>query len=401
MAVGRPPPGGRNEPNTVTAAISARVPLWRDVRVIKWVVQLAVFGLAVAIVVWLYGNYLENSQRLNIPTNFAFLDNPAQFQITGNSLSQNAPIRQALYEGFLNTLRVSVAGIVAATVLGTLIGIARLSKNWVVRSLATAYVEAVRNIPLALFLVMGLLAIVLGIFPAIVDAWNVVGLVVVSNRGVAVPWYVGSGYGLLLLGFAGLVVAWAIARWRRAVSERTGALPRSGVWGGAGFAVVFGVGWVVLGYAVTTPEVVGRATQGGIRIDPSFFALFFALVIYTASHVAEIVRGSIQAVPRGQGEAADSLALSAFQRMWYVVLPQAFRIAIPPIGNQYLNLIKNSSLGAAIGYYDITLVAQTSVGNGAPAVPVFALAMTIYISISLVTSLFVNIANRRMMLVER
>lgn len=401
MAVGRPPPGGRNEPNTVTAAISARVPLWRDVRVIKWVVQLAVFGLAVAIVVWLYGNYLENSQRLNIPTNFAFLDNPAQFQITGNSLSQNAPIRQALYEGFLNTLRVSVAGIVAATVLGTLIGIARLSKNWVVRSLATAYVEAVRNIPLALFLVMGLLAIVLGIFPAIVDAWNVVGLVVVSNRGVAVPWYVGSGYGLLLLGFAGLVVAWAIARWRRAVSERTGALPRSGVWGGAGFAVVFGVGWVVLGYAVTTPEVVGRATQGGIRIDPSFFALFFALVIYTASHVAEIVRGSIQAVPRGQGEAADSLALSAFQRMWYVVLPQAFRIAIPPIGNQYLNLIKNSSLGAAIGYYDITLVAQTSVGNGAPAVPVFALAMTIYISISLVTSLFVNIANRRMTLVER
>lgn len=385
----------------MTATLTARVPIWRDVRVLKWVAQLAVVAIAFGIVAWLYGNYVENSQRLNIPTNFAFLDNPAQFQITGNSLSQNAPVRQALYEGFLNTLRVSVAGIVAATVLGTLIGIARLSRNWAVRTLATAYVEAVRNIPLALFLVMGLLAIVLGIFPAIADAWNLSGLMIISNRGIAVPWYVGSGYGLLLLAFVGIVVAWALGRWRRTVSERTGELPRSGVWGGAGFVLVLAVGWIAFGYSLSTPEVVGRATQGGIRIDPSFFALFFALVIYTASHVAEIVRGSIQAVPKGQGEAADSLALSGFQKMWYVVLPQAFRIAIPPIGNQYLNLIKNSSLGAAIGYYDITLVSQTTVGNGSPAVPVFALAMAIYISISLVTSVFVNLANRRMMLVER
>ena len=123
--------------------------------------------------------------------------------------------------------------------------------------------------------------------------------------------------------------------------------------------------------------------------------------MYTASHIAEIVRGSIQAVPRGQGEAADALALSGFQRLWYVVLPQAFRIAIPPIGNQYLNLIKNSSLGAAIGYYDLTLVTQTAVGNGAPAVPAFAIAMTIYIVISLGTSLLVNLANRRLALRER
>ncbi len=380
---------------------TSSVPPWRDVRVLKWAVQLVVVLIVLAVVAWLFNNYVENSRRLNIPTNFNFLDNPAQFQITGNSLSQNAPIRQALYEGFLNTLRVSVAGILAATVLGTLIGIGRLSKNWVVRTMATAYVEAVRNIPLALFLVIGLLAIVLGIFPAITDAWDVVGLMVISNRGIAVPWYSGSGYGLWLLGLVGLVGAWAVARWRRGVSERTGALPRSGLWGAGAFVAIFAIGWLAFGYSMTTPEVVGRATSGGIRVDPSFFALFFALVIYTASHVAEIVRGSIQAVPRGQPEAADSLALSPFQRMWYVVLPQAFRIAIPPIGNQYLNLIKNSSLGAAIGYYDLTLVSQTSVGNGSPAVPVFALTMTIYIVISLVTSFFVNIANRRMALVER
>jgi general L-amino acid transport system permease protein len=165
--------------------------------------------------------------------------------------------------------------------------------------------------------------------------------------------------------------------------------------------MVIVAGWFALGFEATAPDVVGRQTDGGIRIDPSYFAILFALVVYTASHIAEIVRGSIQAVPRGQGEAADSLALGGFQRMWYVVLPQAFRIAIPPIGNQYLNLIKNSSLGAAIGYYDLTLVTQTTVGNGSPAVPAFALALAIYLAISLVTSAIVNVGNRRFALVER
>jgi general L-amino acid transport system permease protein len=385
----------------LTAVLSTRVPLWRDVRVLKWVLQLVVVGIVAAIVIWLYGNYIDNTAEQNIPTDFGFLDNPANFQITGNELSANAAIREALYQGVLNTLRISVAGIVAATILGTVVGIARLSSNWVVSKLATVYVEAVRNVPLALFVIAGLLVVVLGVFPAVQDSWNVVGLMIVSNRGVAVPWFVGAGLGLLVLGAIGLVAAWLVARWRSSVSDRTGTLPRSGLWGGAAFLIVFLIGWVALGYELSLPELDGRQTVGGIRIDPSFFALFFALVIYTASHIAEIVRGSIQAVAKGQGEAADAVALSAFQRMWYVILPQAFRIAIPPIGNQYLNLIKNSSLGAAIGYYDLTLVAQTTVGNGSPAVPVFALTMVLYIFISLITSVFVNIANRRSALVER
>jgi general L-amino acid transport system permease protein len=369
--------------------------------VLKWALQLIVVGIVVAVVVWLYGNYIDNTAQQNIPTDFRFLDNPANFQITGNELSANAPVRDALYQGVLNTLRISVAGIVAATILGTLVGIARLSSNWIVSKLATVFVEAVRNVPLALFVVAGLLVVVLGVFPTIQDAWNLAGLAIVSNRGVAVPWFVGAGLGLLVLGAVGLVAAWLVARWRSSVSDRTGALPRSGLWGGGAFLIVFLIGWFALGYTWSLPTIDGRQTVGGIRIDPSFFALFFALVIYTASHIAEIVRGSIQAVPKGQGEAADAVALSAFQRMWYVILPQAFRIAIPPIGNQYLNLIKNSSLGAAIGYYDLTLVAQTTVGNGSPAVPVFALTMVLYIGISLVTSVFVNIANRRSALVER
>ncbi len=368
---------------------------------LKWVVQLAVVGLVVALVIWLYGNYIDSTAERNIPTDFGFLDNPASFQITGNELSANAPVRDALYQGLLNTLRISVAGIVAATILGTLVGIARLSSNWIISKLATVYVEAVRNVPLALFVVAGLLVVVLGMFPTVQEAWEIGGLAVISNRGVAVPWFIGAGFGLLVIGAIGALAAWLVARWRSSVSDRTGALPRSGLWGGAAFLMVFLIGWVALGYEWTLPELDGRQTVGGILIDPSFFALFFALVIYTASHIAEIVRGSIQAVDRGQGEAADAVALSGFQRMWYIILPQAFRIAIPPIGNQYLNLIKNSSLGAAIGYYDLTLVAQTTVGNGSPAVPVFALTMVLYICISLVTSVLVNIANRRSALVER
>jgi general L-amino acid transport system permease protein len=378
------------------------VPLWRDVRVLKWVVQLAIVAVVVAIAGWLWGNYTTNAAQANIPTTFDFLDNPASFQITGNSLSQNASVREALYQGLLNTLRVSVAAVIAATILGTLVGIGRLSHNWIVRKVATVYVELVRNIPLALFLVTGLIVVVLGVFPNITDAWDFLGLVILSNRGLAVPWFEGgSGRGLLLIISGGCLAWWGVARWRRWVSNRTGAPARSGLWGALVFAVIVLVGWFAFGYVWSVPRIDGRATSGGMRVDPSFFALFFALVIYTASHIAEIVRGSIQAVPRGQGEAADAVALSGFQKMWFVILPQALRIGIPPLGNQYLNLIKNSSLGAAIGYYDLTLVAKTSVGNGSPAVPVFVLVMLVYILLSLVASFFVNVANRRLALVER
>jgi len=378
-----------------------KVPFWRDVRVLQWVFQLVVVAIAAGIIFWLLGNYTTNSTKQGIPTSFDFLDNPASFEITGNAMSQGAPVSHAFVQGFLNTLRISVAGIVAATVLGTLIGIGRLSKNWLVRKLATVYVEAIRNVPLPLFVVFGALAVVLGIFPTIQEAWNPLGLIVISNRGIAIPWFTGSVLGVVVLALGGIVAVWVVVRWRRSVFDRSGTPSHGGLWGSAALVLVLVVGWLALGYGFTVPEVAGRQTVGGMRIDPSFFAIFFALVIYTASHIAEIVRGSIQAVPRGQGEAADALALSGFQRMWFVVLPQAFRIAIPPVGNQYLNLIKNSSLGAGIGYYDLTLVTQTTVGNGSPAVPAFAITLTVYVAISLVTSVLVNIANRRVALVER
>ena len=376
--------------------------MWRNVKVLSWAFQLVVFALVAAVLLWLWGNYRENVASSGIPTDFGFLENPANFEIPGNDFNQRQPVRDVYFEGFVNTLRVSVVGIVLATVLGTLIGIARLSTNWVVRRLSTVYVEVIRNVPLLILLTFVFLGVVLQVLPTIQAAWVPAGVMVLSNRGIGVPWYQdGSGYQLALLALVGLTGWWLIARWRSALSERTGTPSHAGLLGGGFFVAVMVIGWFTLGFSLTTPEVTGRQITGGIRVDPSYFALLIALVVYTASHIAEIVRGSIQAVPRGQDEAAQALALSPFQRMWNVVLPQAMRIAIPPLGNQYLNLIKNSSLGAGFAYFELTNVTRVSVGNGSPAVPAFTLTLAIYVGLSLLTSLLVNIANRRFELVER
>jgi len=384
------------------ASPPARTPLWRDVRVLRWLFQLAVFAVVAAVLLWLYGNYRANVAASGITTDFRFLGNPSNFEIPGNPLSQRQPVRDAYVEGFLNTLRVSVAGILLATVLGILVGIGRLSRNWLLRRICAVYVEAVRNIPLAILLVFTFFAAVLQALPRITEAWTPLGLMVFSNRGIGIPWYQGgTGTQLVIILLVGIAGWWLLARWRRSVSDRTGQPSRSGLWGGSFFLLVLIVGWFALGFMISIPEITGRQITGGIRVDPSFFALLIALVVYTASHIAEITRGSIQAVPRGQEEAATALALSSFQRMWHVVLPQAMRIAIPPLGNQYLNLIKNSSLGAGIAYFELTNVTRLTVGNGSPAVPAFAIALGIYVVISLVTSLLVNLANRRFRLVER
>ncbi len=385
-----------------THQAGARPPPWRDVRVLSWVFQLVVFAAVAAVVYWLINNYRKNTASSGIPTNFEFLTGPSSFGIPGSDFDQNQPVRSAFVIGVLNTLRISVVGVILATALGILIGIGRLSTNWVVNKVSAIYVEVIRNLPLLVIVVFTFLGVVFQILPRIEDAWKPLELLVVSNRGIGVPWYQGNSGGvLLLLAIFGAFGWWLIARWRRIVSERTGEPPRSGFIGAAFLILTLVIGWFIFGFDVNLPEVDGRQIVGGIRIDPSYFAVLIALVIYTASHIAEIVRGSIQAVPRGQGEAASALALSPFQRMWNVVLPQAMRIAIPPLGNQYLNLIKNSSLGAGFAYFELTAVTQITVGNGSPAVPAFALALSFYVVLSLITSALVNVANRRFALVER
>jgi general L-amino acid transport system permease protein len=380
---------------------AGRPPLWRDVRVLRVAFQLAVLAAVLVIVGVLVGNVRANSERLGIPTGFGYLDRPAQFPIPDSDFRQTQPIRDAIAEGFFNTLRVSLLGIVLATVLGTLVGIARLSGNWLVRNAARVFVEALRNIPLLLLIIFAYLSVALTTFPRIEQAWEPLGLAVVSNRGVNVPWYEGSSWPLLLGGAGAIAASWAVARWRRDVADRTGADAWPALWAAPIVLVLLAAAWLLGGLAPSVPDLDGRRISGGIRMSPEYFAILFALVIYTASHIAEIVRGSIQAVDRGQTEAAEAVALSAGQRLWYVVLPQAFRIAVPPIGNQYLNLAKNSTLGAVVSYFELAQVTSISVGNGAPAVPSYLLTLAMFVVLSLVLSSLVNIVNRRLALVER
>ncbi len=389
---------------STTTTANQRPPLWRDVRILRIVFQVAVVAVVVAFGLWLWGNLQTNAKETNIPLSFHYLDQPADLTVPGNAFRQSQSVRDAVVVGLGNTVRVAAAGIVLATILGTLIGIARLSTNWLLSRLARAYVETLRNIPLLIIVVFSYSAVFLHL-PRLEHARTYAGIFLPSIRGVGTVWFTtdGKGWSILAVIIAAAVAMAAVVRWRSRVQDRTGALSRGGLFGTATFAAVVIAGLAVLGMPLgfTTPALEGRRIVGGITMLPEFAALLFALVIYTASHIAEIVRGSIQAVPRGQNEAATALALSGYQRMRLIVLPQAMRIAVPALGNQYLNLTKNSSLAVAISYFELTKITQVSIGNRAPAVPSFTLLLGIYLLLSLTISLLVNVANRRLALVER
>ena len=361
-------------------------------------------GVLVVFGVWLAGNVRQNAAQTNIPLTYDYLDQPAGFPIAGNAFRPTQSVRDAIVVGLGNTVRVAVAGIVGATLLGTLVGIARLSSNWLVSKAAQAYVELLRNVPVLILILFSYLAVFLRL-PRLEDAATVEGLLVLSVRAVAVPWARTDGRGVLVLAVLAVAIAAAVlvARWRRAVHDRTGRPARTGVAAFAAFVAVGAVGFLLLGgpVDVTAPKLEERALSGGISMPPEFAALLFALVLYTASHIAEIVRGSIQAVPKGQVEAATALALGPGQRMRLVVLPQAMRIAVPALANQYLNLTKNSSLAVAISFFELTKVTQVSIASRAPAVPSFGLLLVLYLGLSLVISAVTNVLNRRLALVER
>lgn len=352
---------------------------------------------------WLWGNVQQNSEDTGIPLGFDYLDQPANFPIAGSSFRPTQSVQDALVVGLGNTARIAVAGIVLATVIGTLVGIFRLSTNWLVAKAAQAYVELLRNIPVLVLIVFTYLAVFLR-FPAPDDAPSVDGLAVLSVRGVWVPWLrTDQGWAVLAVVALAIAVAVAVARWRRRVFDRTGQQAWAGTAAAASFVAVVAVGFLALGgpVDVTAPSLEGRVVTGGISMPPEYAALLVALALYTSSHIAEIVRGSIQAVPKGQTEAATALALSPAQRMRLVVLPQALRIGVPAVSNQYLNLTKNSSLAVAISYFELTKVSQVAIANRAPAVPSYALLLFVYLALSLTISALTNLANRRLALVER
>jgi len=367
--------------------------------VLRFVLQ-AVFLVAVGgLLLYLVDNVVGNLERLGIPTGFGYLDQPAGFAIPDSDFSSAQSLGDALLVGVQNTLKVSLLGIVLATILGVAIGVARLSTNWLVRRAAAIYVETFRNIPVLVIILFWYLGVVLRL-PPISDAFEISGLTVISNRGLVVPWFdqVGGGLAFALVALFGLAAAGTVWAWRTRRFNRTGQPHRRLLWAGGALLAILAIGFFATGspWVVETPERGERSTTGGFRLSPEYAALLIGLALYTASHIAEIVRGSILAVPRGQTEAANAVGLSGFQRLRLVVLPQAFRISVPPIANQYLNLMKNSSLGIAISYYELTKITRVSIAQQAPAVQAILLLMGIYLLISLAIALVTNLVNRRL-----
>jgi len=390
---------------TAGAVEAAAKPPWqRDVRVLRVLAQLAFLVVVILLVQWFAYNLTTNMRRLGIRRDFAFLDQPAGYRILGSDFVASDKIRQALLVGLTNTVRVALIGMVLALIIGILVGVGRLSTNWVVRRSASLYVELLRNVP-PLVLVIYFYLAALAALPRIEDAALIGDAIILSNRGIWLPWFdaaPGAGtFGGALV--ACLVLALLVARWRTKVFETTGRPHRRVLLSALTLGVSVGAAWVLLQPPVTLslPVFGDRIVEGGLWLYPEYLSLLLSLVLYASSFIAEIVRGSIQAVHKGQSEAADSLGLSPWMRLRYVVLPQALRIAAPATGNEFLNLTKNVSLGIAVGFAEILRVATQATGNGQPAPQLLLMVLLGYLGLSLIISFFVNVANRRLQLVER
>ncbi|KWV51703.1 amino acid ABC transporter permease [Bradyrhizobium macuxiense] len=376
-----------------------------DPRVAGLFWQILVVGIAIAIVAWLWSNAVHNLSVRRISTGFAFLGREAGMPIADSWIDytpKNTYLR-AFVVGIVNTLRVAVIGIVLATVLGTLIGIARLSSNWLLSRLAAVYVEVLRDLPLLLQLLFWY--VLMQGLPAARQAWKPVEGVFLSNRGLilpSVPLHEANWWTILAL-VAGLIVLHFIRR--RLVAQQM-------LDGRARAAWPYALGLVVAlpvlvsfltgaSWSIMLPELRGFNFVGGLTLSPEYFALLIALVTYTSAFIAEIVRSGIQAVPRGQWDAAKALGLKRSFSLQHIVLPQALRVIIPPMTSQYLNLTKNSSLAVAVGYQDIVSIANTTLNQTGQAIESIALIMMVFLTISLGISLFMNWYNARIALVER
>lgn len=389
---------------TQTPVGFVRPPFWRDVKVLRIVAQVAAGVGAVAFLWYLWNNLTTNLTEASVPTDFDFLAQPAGVTVTGNpDFQRSDPIWAIILVGIKNTFALAIVGIPLLTILGTLIGIARLSTNWLVRKAATVYVETLRNIPPLIVIIFTSSAVILSL-PRIQEAATPLDLFVISNRFMAIPWVTAgdnSGAYLAVLG-AGILASIVVWIWRTRKFDATGTPHHRFLWGTGTFLLFAIVGFFALGspYTLSRPVVVdGRIIEGGYQTVGPYVAVLLALVIYTASHVAEIVRGSIQAVAKGQTEAANALALSSFQRLRFVVLPQALRIAIPPLINQFLNFTKNTSLSIAVAYAEVTLIVFQAIGNANPAPQLIIILMGAYLLFSLSVSLLINYLNRRLQLV--
>jgi general L-amino acid transport system permease protein len=385
---------------------AGRSSLLNDPKIRGLIYQLLVFvGLALFFA-WIVNNTIENLRRANIASGFDFLGRRAGFDIAITLIpyTSDSTFGTALLVGFFNTIVVAVAGIVTATIIGFLIGIGRLSSNWLISRICMVYVEVFRNIPPLLVIFFWYLG-VLSVLPLPRDSIELPFSSYLNSRGFFFPKAIwGEGAWLIPVAFV-LAIAMSIFVARRAHARQMATGQRFPVFWTCTALII---GLPVLAFAVTgfplsfEPPVLGTFNlQGGWTVKPEFIALYLALSFYTASFIAEIVRAGILGVPKGQTEAAYALGLRRGHALRLVIVPQAMRIVIPPLTSQYLNLTKNSSLAVAIGYPDLVAVGGTILNQTGQSIEVVAIWMLVYLGLSLSTSAFMNWFNARMALVER
>ena len=368
--------------------------------------QTIVFVSLFAFVWWIVGNTIENLARLNISSGFGFLSGRAGFDIAQNPIpfSSDSSYQDALIVGLINTLIVAVTGIITATFLGFMLGVGRLSRNWLVRQICTVYVELFRNIPPLLVIFFWYFG-VLSVLPVPRESLDLGLGAFLNNRGFFLPSPIfENGFNTVLItALIGIVGAFFLSRWAYKRQMDTGQqFPRG--WASLGLIVGLPiVAFIVMGAPLSFdyPQQSTFNLVGGIQVGPEFLALYLALSFYTAAFIAEIVRAGILGVNKGQTEASFSVGMKPGPTMRLVIIPQALRIIIPPLTSQYLNLTKNSSLAIAIGYSDLVAIGGTVLNQTGQAIEIVAIWMVVYLSVSLATSGFMNWFNARMALVER
>jgi general L-amino acid transport system permease protein len=384
----------------------AKVAPWNDPIIRGWVFQIVVVGLVGLLAWFLVSNTIENLERQKIASGFHYLEREAGFEI-GDSMIPYSPAdtyARAILVGLLNTLKVAILGIILATILGTLIGVGRLSPNWLLGKICEGYVEMFRNVPLLLWLFL-IYKMISEAFPGPRQAINLFNSFFLSNRGLYFPVPqadpIHKWMGLAFL--VGIVATFFVRRWAKKRQDATGQ-PFPTIRAAIGLIVGLPlVVWLLGGapHHMSWPQLTGFNFEGGTVIQPEFTALLVGLVLYTSAFVAEIVRSGILALHKGQTEAALAIGLSRGQVMRLVLLPQALRIIVPPMTSQYLNITKNSSLAIAIGYPDLVASVNVTINQTGQAIENILLIMAAYLSVSLSISAFMNWYNKRIALTER
>jgi len=380
--------------------------LWYDPRKRSIIYQVGILALVGLLGYYLISNTRANLERQAIATGFGFLEKEASFEIGESLIPYSAANKyaRALLVGVLNTLLVSFIGVILTLILGTMVGIARLSTNWLVSKLAAIYIEVFQDIPVLLQLFFWY-ALFYEVLPSPRQALSPFNGFFMSNRGLvfAFPQYAPAHKYMATALLTGCLIVYFLRRWARKRQAKTGEyFPVFSV--SIGLLIVLPLlAWLVGGApsAMSVPQLKGFNFQGGLNISPEFSALLLGLVLYTAAFVAEVVRAGIQSVSKGQKEAAMSIGLKPAQVLNLVILPQALRVIIPPLTSQMLNLMKNSSLAVAIGYPDFVSVAGTTINQTGQALEGVAMIMIVYLCFSLSTSAFMNWYNKKVALVER